>query len=146
MKFLTLILMIVCLSIHNLESQKTLDDTDQIYELISQYQEARGSKDSTLLSSILTDGIDQLVSSGNWRRGKLESMAGMMRSSTRNRGKRTLEIETVRFITPRAAIADARYTIDRDDGNVRKMWSSFIVVKENNSWKITAIRNMLPAR
>ncbi|TDI72183.1 MAG: DUF4440 domain-containing protein, partial [Bacteroidetes bacterium] len=31
------------------------------------------------------------------------------------------------------------------DGTARKMWSTFIVVRNEDGWKIAAIRNMLPA-
>jgi hypothetical protein len=48
---------------------------------------------------------------------------------------------------PRATygIADARYEIQNADGTARKMWSTFIVVYQDDAWKITAIRNMLLA-
>ena len=38
-----------------------------------------------------------------------------------------------------------RYEIQNADGSVRKMWSSFVVVDDKKTWKITAIRNMEPA-
>jgi len=40
---------------------------------------------------------------------------------------------------------DARYEIQNADGTTRKMWDTFIVVLDNDAWKISAIRNMLPA-
>ncbi|MEM9676030.1 MAG: DUF4440 domain-containing protein [Bacteroidota bacterium] len=116
-----------------------------MHSLVAQYAQARETRDTTLLKSILTNDIDQLVSSGEWRRGFEGAFKGMMRSSTRNPGQRTLTVENVRFLTSEAAIADARYEIKNSDGSVRKMWSTFIVVKEAKDWKITAIRNMLPA-
>ncbi len=117
-----------------------------IYALVDRYALAREKKDTVLLESILATDVDQLVSSGKWRRGKKQSMDGMLRSSTGNPGKRTLKIEKIRFLNSVSAIADARYQIRNADGSVRKMWSTFIVVYEEDKWKITAIRNMLPAR
>jgi hypothetical protein len=38
------------------------------------------------------------------------------------------------------ALADGRYEIGD-----RKMWTSFVMVREKDGWKISAIRNMLPA-
>jgi len=70
----------------------------------------------------------------------------MLRSSESNPGSRKLIIEKIRFITTESAIVDARYEIQNPDGTVRKMWSTFVVVRENKMWKITAIRNMLPSR
>jgi len=128
--------------------QDTISSTEQrqgIYALVDTYAQAREKKDTVLLESILSTDVDQLVSSGKWRKGKKESMKGMLQSSASNPGTRTLKIERMRFLNSESAIADARYQIQNADGTVRKMWSTFIVVYEDG-WKITAIRNMLPAR
>jgi uncharacterized protein (TIGR02246 family) len=105
----------------------TEEDKKKIHTLIDQYSEARETKDSELITSILTKDIDQLVSSGTWRRGFDESLKGMLQSSTSNPGSRSLKIETIRFLNKTTAIADARYEISNADGTMRKMWSSFIV-------------------
>jgi hypothetical protein len=65
-------------------------------------------------------------------------------SSARETGKRTIEIETIRYIAPDVAIADGRYVI-AGATDARRMWSSFILKREGGGWKIAAIRNMLPA-
>lgn len=117
----------------------------QIYSLIEKYTQARETMDTVLLKSILTPDIDQLVSSGEWRFGMEGAMKGMVRSSASNPGKRTLKVEKLRFLNSECAIADARYEIENTDGTTRKMWSTFIVVYTEEIWKITAIRNMLPA-
>ncbi len=122
------------------------DVNESITRLIADYAQARETQDTVLLSSILTDDIDQLVSSGEWRRGKEGAFKGMMRSSSGNTGTRTLTVEHIRLLSAKQAIVDARYEINQDNGSIRKMWSTFIVVKEKGKWKISAIRNMLPAR
>ncbi len=125
---------------------KTDDNQSQaIYSLIDQYSQAREKRDTVLLKSILTTDIDQLVSSGEWRSGLKESTTGMMRSSAGSPGARTLKIEKIRFLNAACGIVDARYEIQNADGSLRKMWSTFIVVDQKNGWKISAIRNMLPA-
>ena len=117
---------------------------EDIYSLIDKYAQAREKKDATLLESILATDIDQLVSSGKWRRGKNESMNGMLQSSESKPGTREITIEKIRFFNSESGIVDARYEIHNIDGSVRKMWSTFIVVYREGMWKITAIRNMLP--
>ena len=77
---------------------------------------------------------------------KNRNCVGMQTSSRRNPGKRTLTVEHMRLITPNSGIVDARYEIRNEDGSVRKMWSTFIVVLAEKNWKIAAIRNMLPAK
>jgi hypothetical protein len=126
----------------NTPDQKRKQD---ITTLIDHYAQAREKKDTVLLKSILTTDVDQLVSSGEWRNGIKGSMDGMMRSSDSNPGSRKLIVEKIRFINSESAIVDARYEIQNTDGSTRKMWSTFIVMNSKNGWKISAIRNMLPA-
>jgi hypothetical protein len=71
----------------------------KIIDLISQYGQARVDKDTEALKNILVSEIDQLVSTGEWRRGIDESLAGMLRSSTRQPGSRSLTVEEVRFLS-----------------------------------------------
>jgi hypothetical protein len=116
-----------------------------IYSLIDRYSLAREKRDTVLLKQLLTDDVDQLVSSGEWRVGIGEAVKGMLRSSEGNPGSRKLWVDKIRFLNSKNGIADARYEIKNPDGTTRKMWSTFMVVYQNGSWKIAAIRNMLPA-
>lgn len=113
--------------------------------LIDQYSQARENRDTVLLKKILTDGVDQLVSTGEWRTGLRSAVDGMMRSSSSNPGKRTLTVDKIQMLDNDAAIVDCRYEIQNTDGTMRKMWSTFIVMAHKGNWKICAIRNMLPA-
>jgi len=122
----------------------TNGESQEIIDLISSYSTARETKDTVLLKEILVEDVDQLVSSGVWRKGIAEAVKGMMESSAENPGDRTLDVESIRFLNPDAAIVDARYEIKNADGSIRKMWSTFVVVTETEQWKISAIRNMLP--
>lgn len=117
----------------------------EIYSLIDQYVHARENMDTVLLNRILTTDVDQLVSSGEWRQGIGGATKGMLRSSESNPGARSINVEKIRFLNPETAITDARYEIQNTNGTSRKMWSTFIVVYQEDRWKITAIRNMLPA-
>ena len=126
------------------DAMSTNKQKQEIHTLINTYSQARTIKDSVLLEGILTNDIDQLVSSGIWRRGKTESMNGMLQSSENNPGSRSLKIENIRFFKSECGIVDARYEIKNTDGTSRKMWSTFLVVYVENMWKISAIRNMLP--
>lgn len=125
-------------------TEKSNSQQQEIYLLIEQYNQAREKKDVTELQKILTTDVDQLVSSGEWRRGVESSVEGMLRSSNRNQGKRTITIEQIRFLDSDVAIVDTRYQIELSDDKIRNLWSTFIVVRKDNEWKITAIRNMLP--
>lgn len=146
-KSVLFIVLIVLGTSHTLAQNNTPDHKrkQDITTLIDQYAQAREKKDTVLLKSILTSDVDQLVSSGEWRDGIKASVNGMLRSSDSNPGSRKLIVEKIRFINSESAIVDARYEIQNADGTTRKMWSIFIVKHSKNGWKITAIRNMLPA-
>lgn len=123
----------------------TRQQDQDIRALIDAYSQARAQQDRALMESILTADIDQLVSSGEWRRGRTEAMQGMSRSTATNAGTRTLLVESVRLLSPDTALVDARYEIRSPDGAARNMWSTFVVVHGDGKWKIAAIRNMLPS-
>jgi uncharacterized protein (TIGR02246 family) len=123
------------------------DPVDAVKQVVADYAAARDSRDPAAIAKLFTDDADQLVSSGVWRRGMDTLVQGMLGSSAVNPGGRTLAVETVRFVTDDVAIADARYEIAASANRPeRKMWSSFLIVRSNDGWRISAIRNMLPAQ
>lgn len=127
-------------------SARAEDDTDEIKALVGRYAAARESRDPQAIRKLFTADADQLVSSGVWRRGREALVEGMLSSSRRNPGTRTLTVETVRFPVPGMAVADARYVIAGSAGAAdRKMWSTFVCLRTDDGWRIAAIRNMLPA-
>jgi len=107
--------------------------------MVKRYADARDVSDPKAIGALFTDDSDQLVSNGEWRRGREALVRGMLSSSARETGKRTLAVETVRFVSADVAIADARYEIGD-----RKMWSTFVMKRGPGGWRIEAIRNMLP--
>jgi uncharacterized protein (TIGR02246 family) len=115
-----------------------------VRDVVRQYAEARAAMNPAATASLFTADADQLVSSGQWRRGREALVKGTMASSAGNPGKRTLEVETIRYLGQDVALADARYEI-AGNGTVRRLWSTFVLVREGTAWRITAIRNMLPA-
>ncbi len=142
--------LIICFSFllgfNTIAQQNQGPHEDDIVELIAMYAKARVTNDTVLLRVILTEDIDQLVSSGEWRDGLQEAIQGMKSSSDANPGSRTLSVEKVKFLSPHVAIADARYLIRGGEEGERKMWSAFVVVYRDNRWKISSIRNMLPTK
>jgi hypothetical protein len=144
--FLFLLLSITGQSFLCAQDMSTEKLKKDISSLIDKYSEARGKRDTTLLKTILTVDIDQLVSTGEWRNGIRAAVEGMIRSSANSPGTRTLTIDKIRILNQATAIVDCKYDIQNTDGSPRRMWSSFIVVIETGVWKISAIRNMLPSQ
>ena len=148
MKNIFLLLLLNLTSILFLYGQQNIPDDHQrkaITAIIDQYAEAREKSDTVLLKKILTIDVDQLVSTGEWRIGIGASVQGMLKSSASSPGTRILRIENIRMFNPTTAIVDCRYEIQNADGTMRKMWSTFFVVAEKKIWRISAIRNMMPA-
>ena len=123
-------------------AQSPADDA-AIRGIVKSYIDARDRDDAKGVEALFTSDADQLVSSGEWRKGRDEVVKGTL-ASTRSGGKRTIAIETIRHIAPGVAIADGRYELV-GDAQTRRMWTTFVLTRVSGNWKIAAIRNMLPA-
>ncbi len=140
-----------------LQASIQMDDEAAVREVVSRYVEARDRGAAKAIEALFTADADQLTSSGEWRRGRDEIVRGTLASSKANPGARTITIETVRFPAPGVAMADGRYEIAGSSSTgaegtaaagqaaPRRMWTSFLMVRMQNTWRIAAIRNMLPA-
>jgi uncharacterized protein (TIGR02246 family) len=123
-----------------------MDDDEAVREVVNKYVDARDRNAEQAIRALFTPDADQLTSSGEWRRGREEIVRGTLTSSKTNPGTRTITIEMVRFPAPGVAIADGRYEIaGAAQAAPRRMWTSFLMVRTQNTWRIAAVRNMLPA-
>ena len=121
-------------------------DEAAVREIVQKYMDARDRQDPRAIEALFTADADQLVSSGEWRKGRPDVVKGTMASSQSTGGKRTITVESVRFVAPGVALADGRYDLaSLAGGETRHMWTSLVIVKSGGAWKIAAIRNMLPA-
>lgn len=128
-------------SVPNGDSDKTA-----IRNVVKKYVDAREHMDAAAIQSLFTADADQLVSSGEWRKGREAVVRGAMASSRRTGGSRSITVESIRFPAPGVAIADGRYDLSGlAGGTTRHMWTTLILVKGSVGWQIAAIRNMLPA-
>ena len=107
--------------------------------------EAREARDQSAVAALFTADADQLVSSGEWRQGREEVVSGSLASTERTGGSREIVVERVRFLGDAVAIADGRYTIRGLETGERRMWTTFVMTRTAEGWRIAAIRNMLPA-
>ena len=142
---LYLLLLLITFCVNGQQITVNAKQRKELTLLIDKYSEARENRDTTLLKNILTQDIDQLVSTGEWRNGLRASVQGMLRSSAGTPGTRSLTVDKIKMLSSTSAIVDCRYEIQNADGTIRKMWSSFIAVQVKREWKISSIRNMLPA-
>jgi uncharacterized protein (TIGR02246 family) len=114
--------------------------------LVQKYMDARDQRDSAALAALFTTDADQLVSTGEWRKGRDAVVKGTLASSQSTGGKRTIIVESVRFLSADVALADGRYELTGlANGETRKMWTTILMERRPDGWRIAAIRNMLPA-
>ena len=129
-----------------LAAQPSVDET-AVRDVVKRYVDARERIDPKATAALFTPDADQLVSSGEWRKGLDAVVKGTTASSQSNSGKRTITVESVRFLTKDVALVDGRYELvgAGADSSARKMWTSIVILRGSAGWKIAAIRNMLPA-
>lgn len=120
-------------------------DPRAVRDVIAQYMRARNDKDAGAIRRLFTPDADQLVSTGEWRKGLGNLIRGTTASSRKEVGQSSIAIENVRLIDPDVAIVDGRYRTTSVNGTVRNMWTTLIVKRAEGEWRITAIRNMFPA-
>jgi uncharacterized protein (TIGR02246 family) len=138
---------LACTMLSSLALAQAPADDAAIRDVVKKYVDARERIDPKATAALFTADADQLVSSGEWRKGLDAVVKGTTASSKSNSGKRTITVESVRFLTRDVAIADGRYELaGAGAGNTeRKMWTTLVMKRGADGWKIAAIRNMLPA-
>ena len=117
-----------------------------VRQVVQKFMDARDRNDAHAIEALFTADADQLVSSGEWRKGRADVVKGSMASSQSTGGTRAIKVTSVRFLTPGVAIADGHYDLaGLAGGATRNMWTSIVMAKGADGWRIAAIRNMLPA-
>jgi uncharacterized protein (TIGR02246 family) len=141
-----LMILLVGIQAGGIVAARTPSDEPAIRAIVQKYMDARDRQDAASLESLFTGDADQLVSSGEWRKGRDAVVKGTLASSRNTGGQRTITVESVRFLSNEVALADGRYELaGLAGGQTRKMWTTLLVTRTSGTWRIAAIRNMLPA-
>ena len=120
-------------------------DEAAVREVVRKYMDARAARSATAIEALFTADADQHTTSGEWRRGRAQIVPGTLQASQQNEGTRRITVESVRFVTQDVAIADGPYEIQPAGGApARRMWTTIVVVRGTDGWRIAAIRNMVP--
>jgi uncharacterized protein (TIGR02246 family) len=122
-------------------------DEAAIRAVVKAFIDTREVNDAAGLTALLTADVDQQQTSGNTRRGRDAVVKGSLETQQSTGGKRTITLDSIRFVTADVAIADGRYdSLGRADGTDRHMLTSMVLRREAGGWKIAAIRNSLPTQ
>jgi uncharacterized protein (TIGR02246 family) len=125
-------------------SDRAADET-AIRAVIQAFLDTREKNDAAGLAALLTPDVDQQQTSGNVRRGRDAVVTGSLATQQSTGGRRTITVDSLRFVSADVAIADGRYdSTGRADGTDQRMLTSMVLRREGGAWKIAAIRNMLP--
>ena len=122
-------------------------DEAAIKAVIKAFIDTREANDSPGLTALLSSFVDQQPFLANVRRGREAVVSGSLSTQQSTGGKRTITVDSVRFMSSDVALADGRYdSVGRADGSDRHMLTSMVLRREAGAWKIAAIRNMLPTQ
>ena len=128
------------------QSANRAADEAAIRGVIQAFLDTREANDAAALGALLTADVDQQQTSGNTRRGREAVVSGSLSTQQSTGGKRTITVDSLRFLSADVAIADGRYdSLGRADGTDQRMLTSMVLRREGGAWKIAAIRNMLPS-
>jgi uncharacterized protein (TIGR02246 family) len=147
MRFLTILVcgVMTAHSVHGQDAGARSADAAAVRAVVGKYMAAREQRDARALEALFTADADQQTTSGEWRRGRSQIVPGTLQSSERNPGARAIRVETVRFLTSDVAIADGPYEIGvAGEAAARRMWTSIVLTRSSDGWRIAAIRNMVP--
>jgi uncharacterized protein (TIGR02246 family) len=121
-------------------------DEQAVRAVIQAFLDTREKNDAAGLAALLTADVDQRQTSGNMRSGRDAVVSGSLATQQSTGGRRTITVDSLRFVGDDVAIADGRYdSTGRADGTDQRMLTSMVLRRERGAWKIAAIRNMLPS-
>jgi uncharacterized protein (TIGR02246 family) len=129
------------------ETQERAADEAAIRQVVAAFIGTREADDAESLAALLTEDVDQQVTSGALRVGREQVVRDSLATTVATGGERHIDIDTIRFLGSDVAIADGDYDIvGRLDGVDRHYRTTMVLTRRDGTWRIAAIRNMLPAR
>jgi uncharacterized protein (TIGR02246 family) len=144
MKLGFLLLMLVTASVAA-EAQDALDrsaDESAIRQVTQDYIARRDEGDEAGLRALLTEKVDQRLTSGRMRLGRDEVVSGSLGSTQNSGGKRVITLNDIRFLGADVAIANGNYdSLGRADGTDLYMRTTIVFWRVDGKWRIDAIRN-----
>jgi len=127
------------------EAQDALDrsaDESAIRQVTQDYIARRDEGDEAGLRALLTEKVDQRLTSGRMRLGRDAVVSGSLGSTQNSGGKRVITLNDIRFLGADVAIANGNYdSLGRADGTDLYMRTTIVFWRVDGKWRIDAIRN-----
>jgi uncharacterized protein (TIGR02246 family) len=127
------------------EAQDSVDrsaDEAAIKQVTQDYIARRDEGDEAGLRALLTEDVDQRLTSGRMRIGQDGVVSGSLGSTQSSGGKRVITLTEIRFLGDDVAIANGDYdSLGRADGTDLHMRTTMVFWHSDGKWRIAAIRN-----
>jgi uncharacterized protein (TIGR02246 family) len=144
MRLMVLVIAIVGIGSAAAQDMSPAAEEAAVRDVVRRYVAAREQRDPRAVEALFTEDADQYTTGGEWRRGRPAIVKGTSASSAQNPGRRDIAVEAVRFPAPGVALVDGRYEIVGGASSGRRMWTTLLLTRSANGWRIAAIRNMVP--
>ena len=117
-------------------------DEAAIRQVTQDYIARRDEGDEAGLRALLTENVDQRLTSGRMRIGQDEVVSGSLGSTQSSGGTRVITLKEIRFLGDNVAIANGDYnSLGRTVGTDLYMRTTIIFQRDEEKWRIAAIRN-----
>ena len=117
-------------------------DESAIRQVTQDYIARRDEGDEAGLRALLTENVDQRLTSGRMRLGRDDVVSGSLGSTQSSGGKRVITLNDIRFLGADVAIANGNYdSLGRADGTDLYMRTTIVFWRVDGKWRIDAIRN-----
>jgi uncharacterized protein (TIGR02246 family) len=117
-------------------------DEAAIRQVTQDYIARRDEADEAGLRALLTENVDQRLTSGRMRIGQDEVVSGSLGSTQSSGGKRVITLKEIRFLGDDVAVANGNYdSLGRADGTDLYMRTTIVFWRTDGQWRIDAIRN-----
>ena len=142
LRFLLFMLVAAGIAANAQDAPDRSGDEAAIRQVTQDYILRRDEGDETGLRALLTENVDQRLTSGRMRIGLEEVVSGSLGSTQNSGGKRVITLKEIRFLGDDVAIANGNYdSLGRADGTDLYMRTTIVFWRSDGKWRIDAIRN-----
>src|SRR3954471_15520470 len=110
-------------------------DQQKIRSVVAEYMAARNENLPEAVRKLFTPDADQLVSTGEWRKGLTDLVRGTSLSSRKEAGKSSITVEAVRLVDKDVSIVDGRYRTVGVNGAIRDIWTTLVLKRVGTDWR-----------
>ncbi len=118
-----------------------------VQKLDREYEAAYAKGDAAALAGFFAEDAENITEEGNVLRGRAEIEQSLSKGLKANKGaKLSIELESVRLLTPEVAVEKGLSTVTAKDGEASTSRYTAVYVKKEGKWKISQlVESAVPA-